>query len=136
VNKADYEGADRLAQTVTAMLALQTFAPDAWRPPILKTEATSGAGIQELLDAIKRFRVHSAPERTARQRSRHEFRLRDLVTQRVLRLVDETLGPRELQRVIDTLVSREVDPYSAASDIMRRVAVHMAAPAAGDVRRS
>jgi len=136
VNKADHEGADRLAQTVTAMLALQTFAPDAWRPPILKTEATSGAGIQELLDAIKRFRVHSAPERTARQRSRHEFRLRDLVTQRVLRLVDETLGPRELQRVIDTLVSREVDPYSAASDIMRRVAVHMAAPAAGDVRRS
>src|SRR4029450_10495479 len=44
VNKADRDGADRLAQSVAAMLALQTFQPHDWRPPILKTEAPSGAG--------------------------------------------------------------------------------------------
>src|ERR671931_1197141 len=36
VNKADRDGADRLAQSVSAMLALQTFQPADW-PPIVKT---------------------------------------------------------------------------------------------------
>src|SRR5205085_10052892 len=44
VNKADREGADRLVQSVAANLSLQTFAPGDWRPPILKTEATTGTG--------------------------------------------------------------------------------------------
>ena len=50
VNKADREGADHLAQSVSAMQSLQTFGPEAWRPPIQKTEATTGAGVPELLD--------------------------------------------------------------------------------------
>src|SRR5213078_4827021 len=37
VNKADREGADRLVSTVEANLALHTYAPDEWRPPIVKT---------------------------------------------------------------------------------------------------
>ncbi len=50
VNKADRDGADRLVQSVSAMLSLQTFQPGDWRPPIQKTEATTGTGIAELLD--------------------------------------------------------------------------------------
>src|SRR5687767_8128016 len=40
VNKADREGADRLVQSVTANLSLQTFETGEWRPPVLKTVAT------------------------------------------------------------------------------------------------
>jgi LAO/AO transport system kinase len=36
VNKADRDGADRLVQSTAAMLALQTFKPGDWRPPISK----------------------------------------------------------------------------------------------------
>src|SRR6185436_13110179 len=50
VNKADREGADRLAQSVSAMLSLQTFQPGDWRPPIQKTEATTGTGVAGLLE--------------------------------------------------------------------------------------
>src|SRR5687768_12680690 len=59
VNKADREGADRTVQSVAANLSLQTFAPGEWKPPILKTEATSGTGVEELWGEIKRFREHS-----------------------------------------------------------------------------
>jgi LAO/AO transport system kinase len=59
VNKADRDGADRLAQSVAAMLSLQAFQPDDWRPPILKTEATTGAGVPEVIAAVDRFRAHS-----------------------------------------------------------------------------
>src|SRR5687767_10594503 len=50
VNKADREGADRMVQSIAANLSLapQAFGPGEWRPPILKTEATTGAGISEL----------------------------------------------------------------------------------------
>src|SRR5205807_3422007 len=44
VNKADREGADRLVSTVEANLALHAYGAHEWRPPILKTVATSGRG--------------------------------------------------------------------------------------------
>jgi len=127
VNKADREGADRLAQSVSAMLSLQTFQPGDWRPPIQKTEATTGTGVAGLLEAVQQFRAHSAAARTSRQRVRQEFRLRDLLAHRFMQLVEQTLPAGELQRIVDGIASREVDPYSAAAEIMRRVAAEMVA---------
>jgi LAO/AO transport system kinase len=129
VNKADREGADRLAQSVSAMLSLQTFQPGDWRPPIQKTEATAGTGVAELLETIQEFRAHSADTRASRQRVRQEFRLRDLLSHRFMQHVEETLPAGELQRIVDGIVSRQVDPYSAAADILRRVAAQLAASA-------
>ena len=131
VNKADREGADRLAQSVAGMLSLQTFYPGDWRPPILKTEATSGAGVPELIDAIAKFRAHSESARATRQRARQEYRLRDLLSHRFLQLVEQTLPAGELQRVIDGIAARKVDPYSAVADIMRQVGVRRAGSADG-----
>jgi LAO/AO transport system kinase len=133
VNKADREGADRLAQSVSAMLSLHTFQPGDWRPPIQKTEATTGTGVAGLLETVQRFRAHSASARASRQRVRQEFRLRDLLSHRFMQLVEDTLPAGELQRIVDGIASREVDPYSAAADIMRRVAAEMVA-STGDVR--
>ena len=121
VNKADRDGADRLVQSVAGMLALQTFQPGDWRPPIVKTEATSGTGVPELVAAIETFREHSEATRATRRRTRQEYRLRDLLSHRLMQLVEETLPEGELQRVVDGIASREVDPYSAATDIINRV---------------
>ena len=121
VNKADREGADRLAQSVASMLSLQTFQSSAWRPPILKTEATTGAGVPQLIETIQQFRAHSESARATRQQERQEYRLRDLLSHRFMQLVEETLPPGELQRVIDGIAARQVDPYTAAADIIRRV---------------
>src|SRR6187549_800190 len=48
VNKADREGADRVEQAVASNLSLKTYEPAEWKPPILKTEATAGAGVDAL----------------------------------------------------------------------------------------
>ena len=121
VNKADRDGADRLAQSVSAMLALQTFQPDDWRPPILKTEATTGAGVPELIEAIARFRAHAEGTRVTRQRARQEYRLRDLLSHRFMQMVEEALPEGELQRIVDGIAERKIDPYSAASAIIKTV---------------
>jgi LAO/AO transport system kinase len=121
VNKADRDGADRLVQSVAANLALQTFGPDEWKPPIVKTVATSGVGIAELWARIAAFREHSAGGRDRRQRARHEHRLRELLSHSFLQHVERVLEPGELDRLVDEVAARRMDPYSAASSVLERV---------------
>jgi LAO/AO transport system kinase len=120
VNKADREGAERLVQSVAANLSLQTFGPGDWRPSILKTEATTGKGIAELWQEIGRFREHAQGTGLRRRRSRHEFRLRELLEHRFMQHVERTLAPGEFERIVASIADREVDPFTAASEIMER----------------
>ena len=117
VNKADREGADRVVQAIATNLSLQTFAPAEWRPPILKTEATTGAGIDSLWAEVERFRAHSADRRQSRQRTRQEGRLRELLAERFMEHVEATLSPGAWQALVDRVARRETDPYSAAAEV-------------------
>jgi LAO/AO transport system kinase len=124
VNKADREGADRLVQSIAANLALQTFGRGEWRPPILKTEATASAGIAELWAAVGAFREHGRSARQTRQRARHDYRLRELLSHQFLRRVDETLPADEFSRIVGRIAAREIDPYSAVAEIMSAMENH------------
>jgi LAO/AO transport system kinase len=121
VNKADREGADRLAASVEAMLALADAEPGAWRPPIVRTQATAGSGVPDLLAAIEAFRRHTATVEHDRRRVRHEHRLRELLAERFREHVDRrVLAPGELEALLGRIARRELDPYTAASDILER----------------
>jgi LAO/AO transport system kinase len=124
VNKADREGADRLVQSVAANLALQSFAAGEWKPPILKTEATAASGVAELWAAIGGFREHGSASRESRRRTRHEYRLRELLSRQFLRRVEQALPPGEFERIVGRIASREIDPYSAAAEIMEAIETH------------
>jgi LAO/AO transport system kinase len=121
VNKADREGADRLASTIESNLSLQAYGEADWRPPILKTVATSGQGVPEVVEAIWRFREHATRTQAARRRTRSEYRLRELVSTRFMdHLEREVLGEGELASVVDRVAARELDPYTAANDLLKR----------------
>jgi LAO/AO transport system kinase len=121
VNKADREGADRLVSSVEANLALQMYGADEWRPPILKTVATTGQGVKPLVDTIRQFRAHSERTQAVRRRTRSEYRLRELVSHRFMEHLERTvLAEGELGAVVDRIAAREVDPYTAANDLLRR----------------
>jgi LAO/AO transport system kinase len=121
VNKADREGADRTVASIEGMLSLQSFGEGQWRPPIVKTEASAGKGIVDLLDAIERFRQHTAPTERERRRARAEWRVRDLLAHRFVRHVHErVLGPGEFGAMLDRIAQRDTDPYSIVDDIVAR----------------
>ncbi len=121
VNKADREGAERLVSAVESNLALHAYANEEWRPPILKTVATTGQGIAEVVDSIAAFRAHSQATQAARRKTRSEYRLRELVSQRFMdHLEREVLAAGELGAIVDRIASRDIDPYSAANDLLRR----------------
>jgi len=142
VNKCDRDGADRMVTSIESNLALQAYGEGEWRPPIIKTEATTGHGVAELWATIQQFREHSeqaapvaapAPvrqgpgdggnrtNRARRLKARNEFRLRDLLTHRFMEMVEhDLLGAGEFDALVARIAAREVDPYTAASDILSR----------------
>ena len=54
INKADHPGAERVEQEIHGVLSLRNRA-DGWMPPVLRTVATEGSGVEELLDAIRKY---------------------------------------------------------------------------------
>jgi len=121
VNKCDRDGADRMVTSIESNLALQAYGDGEWRPPIVKTEATTGHGVPELWATIQQFRTHSAGAHERRLKARNEFRLRDLLTHRFMELVEhDLLGAGEFEALVARIAAREVDPYTAASDILSR----------------
>src|SRR5580704_13727114 len=129
LNKADREGADRLASAIETNLSLRTYREDEWRPPIVQTVATSGQGVPQLVEAIAAFRAHAerdggpgrASSRDARRRGRADQRLRELVSLRFVdRLEREVLAPGEWANVVGRVAAREIDPYAAADELLTR----------------
>ena len=118
VNKADRDGADQVVQTVTASLTLQTFAEGEWRPPVLKTEAATGGGVDRLWDEIGRFREHEAQQQVERRKASHASRLRGLLGQRLLEYVEARMQSGAFERQLDAVAAREIDPYTAAERLM------------------
>jgi len=121
VNKADREGADRMAAAVDGLLSLETAEAGAWRPPVIRTEATRGIGIDALADAVDRFRQTRGDEIERRRRTRSTVRLRDLVASLFLGRVEATIGAGELESLAARVAARELDPYAAAGLGLARV---------------
>ena len=113
VNKADRDGADRLVSAIESNLSLHAYAPGEWRPPIVKTVATTGMGIGDLMNAIQNFREHAEKTNASRRRLRGESRLRDLVSDRLVSRLDASL----LTAMVERVAAREIDPYSAAREL-------------------
>ena len=130
VNKADREGADRTAASIEVMLSLEDWGEGTWRPPVMRTVATSGAGVAELVAMIDRFREHTAASQIERRRTRAEWRLREILGRRFMQHLEQSvLAAGEFDRLLDRIAARDVDPYAAAESVIGR-ALASGAPSA------
>ena len=128
VNKADREGADRTVASIEAMLSLESY-EGRWRPPIVKTEATTGKGVPELVEQIERFRAHTASALGERRRARAEFRVRQLLADWFVHHVERNvLVPGEFAALLDRIAERETDPYTVVDQISSRALAGPARP--------
>ena len=119
VNKADHDGADRAVAEIEAVLALNAYGPDDWRPPVLQTRATEGIGVDDLLDAVDRFRARGGHGAARRRRVRVRARIRQLVSDRVVEHAEHrALEPGAFDRLVERVAAAEMDPHSAADEIL------------------
>jgi GTPase len=122
VNKADREGVDRIVAEIETVLSLAP--PGAVRPAIVKTVASEGRGAEDVLAAIETFRGEATrsgalvdkrrSQAGARFREELELRLASLARARVL-------TPEETGRIVDRLVARETDPWTAVDEVVGRM---------------
>lgn len=119
VNKADREGSDKLVAELTQMMTLtDDHRP---RPPILKTVATQGQGIDALIAAIQVHR--ESPDyqagRVERRQDRARGRLTEMLTRALLeRTLSAGIGQEGWERLIARVAGREIDPYTAVEQVL------------------
>ena len=120
LNKSDREGAARLEQQILAMLQLVPER-DAWKPRVVRTVATEDKGIADLAAAIADFRAQldSSRERQAKKIAHWKERLLDLVEARLLdRVLGSPAGSRALDDLAARVAARQLDPFSAVSQLL------------------
>ncbi|MGO8733414.1 MAG: methylmalonyl Co-A mutase-associated GTPase MeaB [Terriglobia bacterium] len=120
INKADLPGAERVEQEVAAMLSMASLT-DGWRPPIVKTIATTGSGIAEVRQALEQFR--SFQDQSARKEKRRRgywrSRLLELLRRNLFETVArERLRDGSLEQLVDDLLQHRADPYSLVERIV------------------
>jgi LAO/AO transport system kinase len=120
INKADRPGADKVAADLDAMMALAP-ASAARRPPIFRTIATSGEGVEALRDGLLAHVASAGAERREqRRRERAEMRFLGVLTERFLRDVRARILPgAQFTNLVREIAERRLDPYTAADRVMR-----------------
>jgi LAO/AO transport system kinase len=122
VNKADRDGADRLVAEIRAMLSLASH--EERLPAIVKTVATADEGIDDLLVAVEEFRARAESSGLLEQKRRALLarQLEDVLHDRLMRRMRaRVLTPDETARIVDRMAARELDPFSAADEVLGRM---------------
>src|SRR3989440_3306885 len=129
INKADHPLTDTMVREIRGVLSLANLDRSAeevrgrWRVPIVKTEASQGSGVDELVERLEEHRAHILAEgQLAERRSRNlRNEVLAIATARMRRRLEEELGEdAEFQRLLARVVERRLDPASAATALLAR----------------
>ncbi len=119
VNKADHPLTDTMVREIKGVLALGPRVD--WEVPIVRTEAVRGEGVEELLEKLAEHRAHIEAEGTLAERRRRNLmnEILAIATFRMRRELEASVREDpEVKELLDRVVSREMDPASAAVRIL------------------
>ncbi|MGW1195977.1 methylmalonyl Co-A mutase-associated GTPase MeaB [Streptomyces sp. NPDC002536] len=121
VNKADRDGADATARELNHMLGLgEARAAGDWRPPIVKTVAARGEGIDEVVEALEKHRawMEERDVLADRRRRRAAHEVETIAVTALRERIGDLRGDRHLPALAERVVNGELDPYAAADELV------------------
>lgn len=123
INKADREGTDKLNIEIEMMLELN---PEhvGWRPPINRTIASKGEGIEAVVDSIEEHQkyLNDSGEIVKIRKARIKNEVTAMLNDRVNRYIDKNVvATDEFDSLVEKLQGREIEPYSVVDDIVGKV---------------
>ncbi|WP_043266157.1 methylmalonyl Co-A mutase-associated GTPase MeaB [Streptomyces sp. CT34] len=121
VNKADRDGADATARELNHMLGLgEARAPGDWRPPIVKTVAARGEGVDEVVEALEKHRAWMEEHGVLAQRrlSRAAREVETIAVTALRSRIGDLSGDRHVDALAERIVAGETDPYRAADELV------------------
>lgn len=119
INKADAPGADKMENQLRAMLELGM--KDREIPPVVKTIATEGEGIELLISEIQKFMSKKSPEFQAQRKRRLlSWMLMDIIKDKIYARISQSIEETDFDEFIERIYQRKTDPYSVAEEIIGR----------------
>jgi LAO/AO transport system kinase len=119
VNKADHPMTDTMIREIRGVLSLGPHV--SWRVPIIRTEAVRGEGVKELAEKMTEHRAHIEAEGTLEERRARNLRneVLELATARLRRALEKAVAADDrVAALLERVVRRELDPASAAAELM------------------
>ncbi len=123
VNKSDRDGADHVEREVRSMQSLAAE-HGSWIPPVIRTIATTGAGIEELEHAVEQFWSWLAQEGrlTARRETHWRARLMDMVRYELTRaLRGRGLSDQALADISHQVAAGQQNPYQLVPQMLEEL---------------
>ena len=126
VNKADREGADRTVRDLRHAASMGAGAdPGGWRVPVVRTVATDGTGVDDLLAAVEAHRgwlgIDGLRERRVRRAGRE---IEGLALEALRAKVGGLHGDTRLDSLADDVVAGRTDAYAAADHLVATLIAH------------
>ncbi|WP_030693294.1 methylmalonyl Co-A mutase-associated GTPase MeaB [Streptomyces globisporus] len=121
VNKADRDGADATARELNHMLGLgEARAAGDWRPPIVKTVAARGEGVDEVVEALEKHRawMEERGVLVERRRARAAREVETIAVTALRERIGDLHGDRRLDALAERIVAGGLDPYAAADELV------------------
>ncbi len=124
VNKADRDGA---AQTVRDLRQMLSFgehrAEDAWRPPVVRTVAARGEGVDDVVAVLDTHRewLDGHGERTRRRQARAAAEIEAIALDQHRTRIGDLRGASGLPQLAERVLAGELDPYQAADELTARL---------------
>ncbi len=116
VNKCDRPEADKLVRELVTLVGMNPHDEKSWIIPVHKTEGVRNVGIVELIRSVEAHQdfltTSSARESKALDFIRNE--IEDILIEKLSISLDSMLSTASGQEILAKVLSRELDPYSAA----------------------
>jgi LAO/AO transport system kinase len=120
INKSDYEGAERVEREIRALQSL-ALRSDQWTPPIIKTVASQGKGIEELAKAISGYEAFLLRENLLLKRNVHNWqeRLVEMLRDSLLNVARSQIST--LQKHAAEVAEHKCDPYTLVEELVSKL---------------
>ena len=120
LNKADSPEAEKTERQIKAMLELGIKKERI--PPVVKTVATTGDGIDSLVKEIERLVAGLGEDiKTNRKKRLLYWMLKDIIMDKIFQKVMDSFKPGEFESLIERIHEKENDPYTIAENIVNRL---------------
>ena len=118
INKSDRDGAERVEREIRALQSLATR-NDGWTPPIVKTVASEGKGVEELAAAVAEYANYLEKENRALTKSVENWqeRLVQMLRDAMLERARTQLGEGNIRSLAREVAEHKRDPYSLIEEI-------------------
>jgi LAO/AO transport system kinase len=122
INKSDRDGAEHVEREIRTLQSL-AMRHDGWVPPIVKTVASQGTGIEELASAISDYETYLQKENLELNKSVENWqeRLVEMLRDSLLEKARAQFGDGNLSRLAAEVAGHKRDPYTLIEEIANKL---------------